>query len=114
MATNNLSPSSEAAQDQTSLDLNFELRRVLNNAYGFVQGQQATQSFSALTYEELANDQIERIEGPGTTLRPNELDRIDKMEQELLKLVDQVRTIPPENFLLSDPAKDVNTSPEGT
>lgn len=112
MSANNLSPSSEAAQDQTSLDLNFELRRVLSNAYSFVQGQQATQSFSALTYEELANDQIERIEGPGTVLRPNEIDRIDHMEQELLNLVEQVRTIPPENFLLSDPEKDVNTSPE--
>jgi len=106
----NLSPSSEAAQDQQSLDLNFELRRVLSNAYSFVQGQQATQSFSALTYEELADEQIERIEGAGTQLRPNEFDRIDQMEQELLKLVEQVRNIPPEQFLLSDPEKDVNTS----
>ena len=102
-----------AAQDDErgSQDVNFELRRVLNDGYAFVLGRQATQAFGALTYEELADRQIDRIEGGGTLLRPNELERIDRMEQDLLDLVEQVRSIPPERFILRDPERDVNTEP---
>ena len=92
-----------------SLDLNFELRRIVGRAVGFVQGRQATESFFALTYEELAQAQIDRIEGVGFAGRPNELERIDSIENELLGAVEQIRSIPPENFLLADPDKDVNT-----
>jgi hypothetical protein len=112
MASSNAT-TTEESQERDAQDQNFELRRILNNAYSFVQGQQTTQSFTALTYEELADRQIERIEGAGSPGRPNELERIDKMEQELIQLVAQVRSIPPENFLLKDADRDVNTAPEG-
>ncbi len=102
-------PSREAAREGTSLDLNFELRRVLSTALAAVQGRQTTESFYAVTYEELADQQIERIEGKGTEARPNEIERIDRIEQDLLSAVEQIRGIPPEQFLLSDTSRDVNT-----
>lgn len=103
------SPSQKSNSESESLDLNTELRRVLNNAIGAVQGRQTSESFFAITYEELADAQIERISGKGTTTRPNELERVDKIEQEMLALVQQVRNIPPDKFILSDSATDVNT-----
>lgn len=103
------SPSQQANKEAPSLDLNLELRRVLNQSIGAVLGRQTTESFYALTYEELADKQIERIEGKGTSTRPNELERVNKIESDLLNAVAQIRNIPPENFLLSDPARDVNT-----
>jgi hypothetical protein len=108
-------PSNQENQEAQALDQNFELRRILNQALGAVQGRQTTESFFALTYEELADQQIERIEGKGTTTRPNELERINQIESDLLNLVSQVRNVPPENFLLSDRSRDVNTpvEPEG-
>lgn len=102
-------PSQQANIESESLDLNTDLRRVINNAVGAVQGQQTTESFYAVTYEELADQQIARISGPGTTARPNELERVDKIEQEMMALVQQVMNIPPEKFLESDPSQDVNT-----
>jgi len=103
------SPSQQANREADGLDLNTELRRVINNAVGDVQGRQTSESFYAVTYEELADQQIERISGKGTTTRPNELERVDKIEQDMLALVQQVRNIPPERFLNSDAAQDVNT-----
>lgn len=103
------SPSQQANKEAPSLDLNFELRRVLNQSIGAVLGRQTTESFYSLTYEELADAQIERIEGKGTVTRPNELERVNKIESDLLSAVAQIRGIPPENFLLADPSRDVNT-----
>lgn len=105
-------PSQPENREQALQDQNYELRRVLNQSIGAVLGRQATESFYALTYEELADQQIERIEGKGTTTRPNELERVNKIESDLLNAVAQIRQIPPEKFLLSDPARDVNTPAE--
>lgn len=105
-------PTSTSSQERDAQDLNFELRRVLGNSYNFVLGQQATQSFSAVTYEELAQDQITRIEGPGTPARPNELERVNNMEQDMLEFLEKVRDIPPDQFLLKDSTTDVNTPVE--
>lgn len=101
-----------ASDTQGSEDEKVELRRVINDAYAFVLGRQATQAFGAVTYEELADQQIERIEGKGTVLRPNELARIDRVEHDLKNMIQQIRDIPPERFVLSNPDRDVNTSPD--
>lgn len=85
---------------------------MLNQAVGAVQGRQVAESFFAVTYEELADQQIERIEGKGTTTRPNELERLDKIESDLLNAISQIRDIPPENFILADQTRDVNTPVE--
>lgn len=85
---------------------------MLNQAVGAVQGRQVAESFFAVTYEELADQQIERIEGKGTTTRPNALERLDKIESDLLNAISQIRDIPPENFILADQTRDVNTPVE--
>ena len=105
-------PSQKAQEEGPAQNLNIELRRALNNAYAFVLGEQSTQSFNALTYEELADEQIERIEGPGTEARPNALERIDLIERDLENAIEQIRSQPPEAFILRDESQDVNTSVE--
>ena len=102
-------PQTEEARESKTLDMNFELRLVINQALGAVQGRQTSQSFAAITYEELAEQQIARIKDPGTTARPNELERINKIEADLISAVEKVRTIPPEQFILKDERRDVNT-----
>jgi hypothetical protein len=99
-------------EEARALDMNVEMRRILNNAYAFVAGQRNNQTFAATTYEELAKKQIDRITGPGTEARPNELQRLEKMKSELVDLVEQVKEIPPDRFLVADSRTDVNTPPE--
>lgn len=103
------SPSSQANQEADSLDLNFQLRQVINQSLGAVQGRQTSESFAAITYDELADQQIARITGPGTTTRPNELERINKIASDMLNAVAQIRNISPEKFILSNVSQDVNT-----
>ncbi len=99
-----------ANDDKKTEVVNLDIRRDLSDAFAFVQGQQNVQSFAALTPEELYDQQIERIEGADTDTRPNELHRIDKLENSILKTVEKVKALPPEAFIDPDETTDVNTS----
>jgi hypothetical protein len=93
-------------------ELADQLRRSVANAYAFVKGQEMTESFSALTFEELLDKQIERIEGPGTDIRPNVLDRIRKVKADLIAAVVSIKSQPDDFFKQPDATKDAVTAPE--
>lgn len=90
--------------DQTS-----RLRRIVSDAYAFIRGRETTSSFAAITFEDLAQKQLERLSGAGTASRPNELTRIRNIEAELINVAEQIKQTPPEAFLPPDEEKDVNT-----
>lgn len=92
--------------------LNISIRRALNNAYAFVKGRESVQSFSAFTFEDALDQQIERIEGVGTSYKLNDIDRVTKIENDIVNAVEQVKALPPDSFLLPDSASDVNTPVE--
>lgn len=98
-----------AEQDEKQQALNLELRQDIGNAYASVKGSELSKSFASITYEELLDQQIERISGQSFDQRPNEMERIDKTEQRLLAAIEKVRALPPEVFRRPDPNKDVNT-----
>lgn len=102
----------EKDQDAKDQSQSISQREALNNAYAALLGQQNVQSFTAFTFEEALDAQIERIEGAGTQLRPNLLGRVDRIEQRLLQAVEQLKQVPPEMFRDKDAAGDVNTAPE--
>ena len=90
---------------------NIELRRALNDAYAFVEGQKLVQSFSSLTFEELLDQQIERIEGVSTVTKPNEIDRINKVEAAVVGAVEKIKALPDDAFKKVPPENNVNTKP---
>lgn len=92
--------------------LNLDLRRAVNNAYAFVKGREAVQSFASYTFEDALDQQIERIEGASTSTRLNELDRLTKIETDILQAVSKIKALPPEAFSDPDPEVDVNTPVE--
>lgn len=88
---------------------NLKEREALGNAYAALVGQQSIQAWSAFTLEEAVDAQIEAIEGKSTDKRPNQLERVDRIEQDCLSAIAALREIPPEQFLEPDPENDVNT-----
>jgi hypothetical protein len=98
--------------EEKKQEVSFELRRSLNNAYAFVEGQKTIQSFSALTIEDLLDQQIERIEGQDTQARPNELNRITKTVNDVVAAAEKIKSMPDDAFNEHDNQKDVNTSPD--
>lgn len=88
---------------------NLDVRKALNDAYAFVEGMKTSQSFSAFTVEEAHDLFTERVEGKGTVLRPNEIDRIDRTIQRIKSVVAEVKTLPPEAFQLRNSEDNVNT-----
>lgn len=99
----------EQGQEETAQVRNSRLREALANAQAALQGEKTVQSFSAFTLEEALDAQIERIEGAGTQLRPNELVRVDKILNEVRQSTNQIKALPPEAFVKADPDQDVNT-----
>jgi hypothetical protein len=92
--------------------LYLEQRQAINNAYSSLEGQAVAESFSAFTFEEAADAQIERIEGPGTQIRPNLLVRTESIRLNVLKAIEQIKEVPPEVFFDVDEKNAVNTAPE--
>ena len=88
---------------------NLKLREALSNAYAALLGDQTTKSFSSFTFEEALNNQIERIEGAGTQLRPNLLAKVDRVENNMLQAIEQLKSLDPSSFIESNPDTDVNT-----
>lgn len=88
---------------------NLREREALSDAYGALVGQQNIQTWSAFTLEEAIDAQIEEIEGTSTDKRPNERERVDRIEKGVLSAIAQLRETPPEKFLEPDRDNDVNT-----
>jgi hypothetical protein len=102
------------SQDDAQLQQqNLDLRTALSDAYAAVEGAKTTQSFSAITFEELANAQILRISGPDTQQRPNALNSIQAVLNNLTQAVTKIKALPPENFQEPDATRDVGT-PDST
>jgi hypothetical protein len=102
----------EKNESQSLQIFHIKQRRAMNNAYAALLAQQNTNSFAAFTFEEAVDQQIERIEGKGTQIRPNLLTRVDRIESQLLQAVEELRKVPPDRFLERDPNEDVNTDEE--
>lgn len=90
-------------------DLALKLREVISNAYGFVRGSETVSSFSAITFEDLAQQQLDRLTGKGTATRPNLLARTQRIEADLVAIADRIKQTPPEAFLPPSSDTDVNT-----
>lgn len=84
-------------------------RRAFNDAYSAIVAEQAVVSFMSYSFEDALNDQIQRIEGETVGVRPNELDRVAKIEDELTQAITLIKTLPPDSFRYADESNDVNT-----
>ena len=83
--------------------LNLQMREILGDAYGFVRGREYTKSIANLTYEELLDAAIERIEGTQgrTGIRATLLERIAKVQNEIKTAVKTVKSKPPEEWVIA-------------
>ena len=102
------------SQDNPQLQQqNLQLRIALNDAYAALEGDKTTQSFSAITFDECAQLQIQLISGPDTPTRPNQLNQVKNTLNSLQQAVKQIMALPPEAFQTPDRERDVNP-PVGT
>lgn len=97
---------------------NLQMREILANAYGFVRGRQYTESIANITYEELLDRAIDRIEGTKgrSEVRATKLDRIKKIKEEVAQAVTIVKSKPPQDWAIEGDerveSKDKQNTPE--
>lgn len=100
----------------TQKKLNLAMREILNNAYAFVRSREYTKQMANVTYEQLLDAAIDRIEGtPGKApLRPRALERIKKLKTEIEQAVKTVKAKPPTDWSLAEDPQEqdenVNTA----
>mgnify|MGYP001382640223 CR=1 FL=1 len=80
-------------QEKQEDDLCQRLRGALNDAYAFVLGQQSVRSFAAYTFEDALDAQIERIDGVSTAIRPNELERVERIRSKVVAAAAEVEEL---------------------
>lgn len=99
--------------DDVGQNRNLREREALNNAYAALMGQQSIQHWTSFTLEEAMDAQIEEISGKSSPKRPNQLERVDKIEQDTLSAIAALKDTPPEQFLEPQNDQDVNTNRDG-
>lgn len=105
-----MSTKADKNEEQRLQQFHLSQRLALNNAYGALEGDRHVQTFAAFTFEDAASLQLEWIKGDNTSqIRPNQLERVDNIEGQLLKAVEALKAVPPELFLSADELRDVNT-----
>lgn len=109
MASTKKADGEERALEQ----LHMRQRTALNNAYAALQGQQVADSFAAFTFEDAVDAQIELIEGKDSQQHPNQLNRTEKIRNDLARAVNELKSLPPEMFLDANMQSSVNTPEDG-
>lgn len=76
--------------------LKLEMRRILGDAYDFVRGSEYTKTVSQITYEQLMDEAINKIEGTKGRKddRATRLERIKRIKQEIVTAVTTVKKQP--------------------
>lgn len=82
--------------------LNLQMREILGQAYAFIRGREYTKSVANVTYEQLLDAAIHRIEGTEgrSEVRGTILDRIQKIKLEIGAAVDTVKKRPPHEWVI--------------
>ena len=99
-------------KEKSATQKNWEnQRRALNDAYASILAERAVQSFANYTFEDALDDQIERIEGADTKLKPNLLNRVTRVYEEVKKTADELRGLPASAFAseVVEDSDNVNT-----
>jgi hypothetical protein len=91
------------------MEQNIALRRGLQSATAFVQGEQANQALGGVTLTDMLEAQISAIEGDASPIRPGKINRIKSIRDQITATVAIARSLPPEVFVDPIPDEDVNT-----
>lgn len=92
--------------------LNLQMREILGNAYAFVRSREYTKTVANLTFEELIDAAIARIEGTQgrTELRPTLLERIAKIKNEIAGAVTTVKSKPPNEWVIASQDQNLDAN----
>jgi len=89
-------------------DTTATLRETVNNAYGYLKGSENTDSFQAVTFEEMMQRQLDSITGKNGS-GSSEMQRIQKVQADLVSCVDTIKNTAQDKFPKDPNAKAVNT-----
>lgn len=94
----------EKSTEKKQTKLNLQMREVIGRAYSFVRGRQYTETVANITYEELLDAAIDRIEGTKgrSEVRSTKLDRIAKIKDEISQAAETVKSLPPNHWQLQN------------
>jgi hypothetical protein len=89
--------------------MNLDMRRIINDAYAFVRGNDFNKYVSHLTYEELLSLAIDRIDGSqsGSAVRAPRIARIAQIKSSIATAVNSVMSKPTSAWVIQGDGGDV-------
>lgn len=95
-----------SAEDQKRVQLR-EFRRIVANVVGELRSQEVRDTYAALTFSEIVDQQLTFLVGDST--RPGRKQRLTRMFAEFDDALAAIKATPPQAFRTHDPDEDVNT-----
>lgn len=85
-----------------------QIRYAVANAYGFVVGCEATESFAAVNFEEMLSLQVARLTGNGNSSR-SAIGQIDSIESDFNAAIETIKSLPKDAFKIPSEGNNVNS-----
>ena len=90
------------------------LRQTLSDAYTFAVSQELTQGIAAMNLESVMQQELTRLRGPSDSkLYLPVIDRLKALKISVVDAIDQIKKLPPEQFILNTGKKGTNEDEVG-
>lgn len=89
------------------------IRKVLADGFSFVRSREVSLSVSTITFEESVSRAIADINDDETNNRIGKLSTVNNLKEELVKVVEEARSLPPAVFF-STRSTPMNTNEDGS
>ena len=92
-------------------DANTNIRVSVDNAYGFIKGMEMTTGFQTVTFEEMVQQQMDRLTGKNLGGR-SAIEQITKIRNDLVGAIQAIKSIPADQLFSEEQnnATSVNTA----
>ena len=95
-------------EQQAQEDLTANMRLAVNNAYGFIKGMENAASFYVVTFEEMMQQQMDRLNGTNVGGKSAK-SRIKTVKDDLVSNINAIKNIPQDQIYGDDPKNVVNS-----
>ena len=88
-----------------------EFRRIVSLAVGELRSNQVRDAYSALSIEELMDQNVARPQDTTDPINPSRKQRVQKVYEQFSNSLAGMKAVDPSRFRRRDPGNDVNTDP---
>ena len=87
----------------------LQFREIVANSLGVIRSEEKTRTYVSVSIEELADRRIEQLTGGDDLLTPSRRAKAQKIYDDLVNHIEEIKATDPSNFRRPNPNDDANT-----